>query len=121
MTQPARTERPERPLVYVIVVHHLRPSAEVEAHAPEHIAYLERHHASGTFVASGQMSDTSLGGVILASSPSRESVEAISAEDPFVQAGVSRHEIYDFSLRRADLRVLEAFAATRAQSGDGGG
>lgn len=92
--------------LHVFVVRHLASSETVEAHAAEHIAYLQRYHAEGIFLASGQLLDQAEGGIILAHGVSRARAEQISAEDPFVQRELSRHEISTFRVRRAPAELL---------------
>lgn len=94
--------------VHVFVVRHQVPEETVMSYADEHIAYLERYHAAGIFLASGRMLVEADGGVILAHNVSRAEAERISAEDPFVLRNLSRYEISTFRVRRASdaLRVL---------------
>lgn len=92
--------------LHVFVVRHIAPSETVESYASEHIAYLERYHAEGIFIASGQLLDQAEGGVIMAHGVSRARAEQISAEDPFVQRQLSRHEISTFRVRRAPAELV---------------
>ncbi|WP_207944507.1 YciI family protein [Actinomadura rubrisoli] len=54
---------------------------------------LERHHADGTFLLSGQTVPSEDGGLILAAGVDRATAEKITTEDPFVEAGVGRYSI----------------------------
>jgi uncharacterized protein YciI len=76
------------------------------SYADEHIAYLERYHAEGVFLASGRFLDQAKGGVILAHGVSRAQAEQISAEDPFVRRNLSQHEISTFRVKRASDSLL---------------
>ncbi|MCK2212570.1 YciI family protein [Actinomadura sp. ATCC 31491] len=95
------------PMVHVLLVRYTVPVAEVAPHVPGHVAYLERRHADGTFLLSGQTVPDDLGGVILAVGD-REHVEKAAAEDPFAVAGVAAYEIVTVEAGRAGaaLRAL---------------
>jgi uncharacterized protein YciI len=58
-----------------------------------HIEFLERHHRDGTFLVSGQTVPSAQGGAIVAAGIDRDAVERITAEDPFVVAGVAAYTI----------------------------
>jgi uncharacterized protein YciI len=92
---------------HVLLVRYTAPPDQVSPHVPGHVAYLERHHADGTFLLSGQTVPDDLGGVILARG-SRESVERAAAGDPFAVAGVAAYEIVTVEPGRLgdDLREL---------------
>ncbi|WP_412517552.1 YciI family protein [Actinomadura madurae] len=72
-----------------------------EPHVAGHVAFLERHHAAGTFVLSGQTVPTSQGGLIIAAGVDRQGAEDVAAEDPFVKAGVARYRITTVTPGRA--------------------
>ncbi|WP_433433371.1 YciI family protein [Nonomuraea sp. CA-141351] len=94
-------------MLHVLLVRYTAPIDQVTPHVPGHVAYLERWHADGTFLLSGQTVPDSIGGVILAVGP-REHVEKAAAEDPFAVAGVAEYEIVtvDPGRVRDDLRAL---------------
>jgi uncharacterized protein YciI len=94
-------------MLHVLLVRYTAPLDEVTPHVPGHVAYLERHHADGTFLLSGQTVPDDLGGVILATGP-RERVERVAAGDPFAVAGVAAYEIVTVDPGRLheDLREL---------------
>ncbi len=74
---------------------------EIDAAMKPHVAWLRRHYADGTFVASGRKVPRD-GGIILATCPDRATLEAIVGQDPFVSGGL------------ADVRVIEFSASQRA-------
>ncbi|MEV0378720.1 YciI family protein [Nonomuraea sp. NPDC050643] len=94
-------------MLHVLLVRYTAPPDQVTPHVPGHVAYLERRHADGTFLLSGQTVPDSVGGVILAVG-SREHVERVAAEDPFAVAGVAAYEIVTVEPGRLDddLRKL---------------
>jgi uncharacterized protein YciI len=75
--------------------------AEIDRHMKAHVAFLNQHYAAGRFVVSGRKIPRE-GGIIVATGGTREEVEALMREDPFVARGL------------ADLRVVEFRASQRA-------
>ena len=70
-----------------------------------HVAFLEPHLKSGTFVAAGRQNPRT-GGVILVRAKSREAVAEIMAVDPFMTEGAAEFEVIEFrtSLHHADFK-----------------
>ena len=66
-----------------------------------HVAFLNKHYAAGLFLVSGRKIPRD-GGIIVAVGESKEQIEAIVREDPFVANGL------------ADFRVIEFRASQRA-------
>jgi uncharacterized protein YciI len=79
--------------------------AEIDAAMRSHMAYLKKYYAAGQFLVSGRKVPRE-GGIILALGESREQVEALVREDPFVARGL------------ADFRVIEFRESQRADSID---
>jgi uncharacterized protein YciI len=118
--------------MHVLILRYLVPAQQAEPHAAEHAAYLDRHHADGTFVLSGETEPSQADGVILATGLDRSGIEEVAAADPFVMAGVGSYDILSITPGRAhpDLTGLlgipavadtgwdaESFAALRAGKG----
>lgn len=79
--------------------------AEIDAAMKPHMAYVNKHYASGRFVMSGRKVPRD-GGVILVTGHNREEVEALIREDPFVSRGL------------ADFRLIQFRVSQRAKSID---
>jgi uncharacterized protein YciI len=76
--------------------------AQIDAEMKPHMAFVNAHYASGTFVISGRKIPRD-GGVILAVGRSRADIEAIVREDPFVAKGLADYRILEFrASQRAD-------------------
>jgi uncharacterized protein YciI len=76
--------------------------AQIDAEMKPHMAFVNAHYASGTFVISGRKIPRD-GGVILAVGRSRADIEAIVREDPFVAKGLADYRIIEFrASQRAD-------------------
>ena len=89
--------------MYIVSLNYVAPLDALDAAAAEHIAFLDRHYATGTVLASGRKGPRT-GGVMLARSGSEEALRAILAEGPF---WVKKLATYD----------IQQFAATKAQRG----
>ena len=79
--------------------------AEIDAQMKPHMRFLKKHYDAGTFLLSGRKIPRD-GGIIIATGPSREAIEAIARQDPFVENGL------------ADVRVIEFRASQRARDID---
>jgi uncharacterized protein YciI len=81
--------------MFVLLLDYIKPTEEVDALMRKHVAWLDRHYASGRFVVSGRRIPRT-GGVIVARGDDREEMEDIAASDPFVSGGVATVEIVHF-------------------------
>ncbi len=76
--------------------------SQIDAHMKAHVAFLKKYYAAGNFLVSGRKIPRD-GGIILAVGPSREAVEAIVREDPFVSRGLADYRLIEFrASQRAD-------------------
>jgi len=91
--------------MFVIELTYKVELAEIDAHMKAHMAFLNRQYAAGTFLVSGRKIPRE-GGIILAVGESKERIEALMREDPFVSKGL------------ADVRVIEFRPSQRAKSID---
>lgn len=79
--------------------------AEIDANMRAHMAFVKREYQAGHFLVSGRKVPRE-GGIIVAVGDSREQIEAIIRQDPFVSRGL------------ADFRVIEFRVSQRADSVD---
>jgi uncharacterized protein YciI len=86
--------------VYVVTLTYTAPLEQIDALVPEHVAWLDRHYATGAVLASGRRVPRT-GGVVLARAANREALDAILAEDPFHRAGVAAYEVVEFTPTKA--------------------
>ena len=107
--------------MFVIELVYKAPLSEVDAAMKAHVAYLERGYTAGNFLMSGRKIPRD-GGVIIAVAESRDEVEALVADDPFVARGLADVRIIEFraSQRADDLqarvdREPDAFGRRRTQ------
>jgi len=88
--------------MFVIELSYTASLDEIDAHMADHVAFLDKYYASGNFLVSGRQLPRS-GGIIIAAANSREDIEAIAREDPFVQRGLASVRIVEFrASQRAD-------------------
>lgn len=89
--------------MFVIELTYRADLTQIDAAMHDHVAWLQRHYARGTFLVSGRKVPRD-GGIIIATGHDRRAVEAIVAEDPFVARGL------------ADARVIEFNASQRSKA-----
>jgi uncharacterized protein YciI len=81
--------------VFVIELTYRAPLPAIDARMPAHMAFLRRHYASGHFLVSGRQIPR-VGGIILAVAESRDAMEAIMRQDPFVADGLATFRVIEF-------------------------
>ena len=88
--------------MFIIELTYKAPLEQIDAQMKPHMAFLNKHYASGHFLVSGRKIPRD-GGIILAVGKSRQEIEAIAAEDPFCQRGLAEFRVIEFrASQRAD-------------------
>jgi uncharacterized protein YciI len=88
--------------LFVIELLYKKPLAEIDAVMPAHMKFLKKYYTSGHFLVSGRKIPRD-GGVILATGETKQEIEAIVREDPFVARGLSDFRVIQFRpSQRAD-------------------
>jgi uncharacterized protein YciI len=87
--------------MFVIELTYKVSLAEIDTMMAAHVRFLKKYYASGNFLVSGRKIPRD-GGIILAVGTSRQEIQAIAEEDPFVVHGL------------ADVRIVEFRASQRA-------
>src|SRR5579859_5774637 len=82
--------------MYLLLIQYRQPLERIDPLIPAHNAYLDKYYAQGTFIVSGRRIPRT-GGVILANIASEEEMQRITAEDPFMVAGVAQYEAIAFT------------------------
>jgi uncharacterized protein YciI len=88
--------------MFIIELNYKAALEQIDAHMKPHMAFLNKHYASGHFLVSGRKIPRD-GGIIVAVGKSRAEIEEIAAQDPFCQKGL------------ADFRVIEFRVSQRAE------
>ena len=82
--------------LFIVIVRYIVDNSEIDAHLENHIKFLDSNYKNGTFIASGpQVPKT--GGVIIAKSNSRLSLEIILNNDPFAVNHLGEYQVYEFT------------------------
>ena len=81
--------------MFVLLSRYVKSLDEVNRVVAEHRIFLERYYDKGLFVVSGPQ-EPRVGGVILTADASREEIDRVLAEDPFVREGISEYQIIEF-------------------------
>ncbi|MCF2859973.1 YciI family protein [Pseudoalteromonas sp. SMS1] len=81
--------------MFIVTLNYLVGLSEVDKYLPLHVEYLDRCYDDGIFLMSGR-TEPRTGGVILATSTSKEQLEAVLSEDPFFKTGIAEYQITEF-------------------------
>ncbi|WP_404480073.1 YciI family protein [Novosphingobium sp. BL-52-GroH] len=81
---------------FIVSLTYIAPIDKVDALLDEHVAWLRAQHAAGHLLGWGRKVPRE-GGVILARGESREAVEALASQDPFVKGGVARIDVIEWA------------------------
>jgi uncharacterized protein YciI len=81
--------------VFVIELIYRAPLAQIDRAMRDHVAFLNKYYAAGNFLVSGRKIPRD-GGIIIAVGSSRDEVEAIAREDPFVKKGLADFRLIEF-------------------------
>ena len=95
--------------MFIVTLNYIRPLEELDALMAQHVAWLKMHYDDGLFIASGRQVPRK-GGVILARSGDRDTLEAVLAQDPFVRNGCARTTVLEFtpSMTASGAEVLKS-------------
>ena len=93
--------------MFIVSLTYVVPLEDVDAMIPAHRSFLDKHFATGTFLASGAKNPRT-GGIILAKAASEAELWDIIAEDPFHQRKIAYYDLQEFTPSRTapGLEVL---------------
>ena len=80
---------------FVVSLSYIAPLGAIDAAMRSHVAFLEKHRQTGTFIAWGRKVPRT-GGIILAQGESRATIERIMKDDPFVLRRLAEIEVTEF-------------------------
>ncbi|MBB5393775.1 MULTISPECIES: YciI family protein [unclassified Herbaspirillum] len=80
-------------MIYAVLLNYTRPMEEVNHHLEPHKAWLVNNLRQGGMIFAGPL-DSKTGGMILASCPNREALEAMMAQDPFIAQNVASYQAH---------------------------
>lgn len=81
--------------MFIINLNYVAPLEEIDACMREHMVFLNHCYKEGLFIVSGRKIPRT-GGIILARATSREALEALMKNDPFVAEGLAEFTIIEF-------------------------
>jgi uncharacterized protein YciI len=88
--------------MFVVELTYTAPLEKIDAEMTAHMRFLKKYYAAGVFVVSGRKVPRE-GGIVLATGKTRQELEAIVKEDPFVERGLAEFRIVEFrASQRAD-------------------
>ncbi|MBI1417499.1 MAG: hypothetical protein GC146_09790 [Limimaricola sp.] len=85
--------------MFIVSLTYTAPLADIDANLVAHRAFLDRHFATGAFLASGPKQPRT-GGVILATVADRATLERILDEDPFKRQDLAQYAVEEFDITR---------------------
>jgi uncharacterized protein YciI len=98
---------------YLLEGEHLVPFDELAGLVPAHHAFLQKGYDDGFFLFSGPQIPAH-GGFLIARAPSREALDALLAEEPFVKANKMRFSrITEFDAAQFQPVLTDWFTDTR--------
>lgn len=81
--------------LFIIKLNYHKSLEKVDALIPQHVQFLDKYYANGSFLASGRQVPR-VGGIILARAGSRDAVEDLIKEDPFYINDIATYDITEF-------------------------
>lgn len=82
------------------------PGEKAELHQAGHREFLGRKFEEGVFLLFGPYIPLT-GGLVIARAADREALDAVIAEDPYVQAGVAAYAVQEFKAAKVSPAILE--------------
>lgn len=86
-----------RPVLHVITLRNTNLARHQEQLEP-HVGWVRKHANAGVFLFAGSFETRSAGGMIIARTESREALDRILRDDPFLIHGVATHEVATFNV-----------------------
>lgn len=81
--------------LFIISLEYKAPLEKVDEHLSAHRTFLEECYKNNTFIASGRKVPRT-GGIIIASTKDKDTLESVLAKDPFKQHGIADYQITEF-------------------------
>ena len=93
--------------MFIIDLTYIAPLEAIDGQMKAHMAFLRKCYAENLFIASGRKVPRT-GGIIIATGGSKEELERLMQQDPFVNEGLAEFHIIEFqaSQHHPDLKKL---------------
>jgi len=92
-------------MLFFITIEYKVPLEQVEPYFEPHIAFVRKYVDAGVFVLTGKKVPRA-GGLIMAKAESRQHLQTILAEDPFVTEDLATFDITEFELSMVSPELL---------------
>jgi uncharacterized protein YciI len=96
--------------MYLMISTYLRPTDELDAARPDHLAFMAGLEATGVIVGAGRQ-DPPVGGIVLLDVATEAQARATMADDPYVLRGLARYEPVGWNPTRGSLATWRPPAA----------
>jgi uncharacterized protein YciI len=97
--------------MFLVLLTYLVPVDQILPLREEHYRFADRHFATGTFLLGGRRVPPT-GGFILATGVSRDRLTEILADDPYLRAGLVRHEVVELEPTRVQPALADGLGLT---------
>jgi len=93
--------------MFIINLNYIAPLEKIDARMKEHMVFINQCYKENLFIVSGRKIPRT-GGIILAQAKSKEALEALMKNDPFVAEGLAEFTIIEFQASQShpDLKKL---------------
>lgn len=92
----------------MINLNYIAPLEKIDAHMKEHMVFLNACYQEGLFIVSGRKIPRT-GGIILARGSSKEAIEALMKNDPFIAHGLAEFDIIEFQASQSHPDFKKVF------------
>ena len=82
--------------MFIIELVYEKSLKAIDAHMGEHMQFLNKHYAAGSFIMSGRKVPRT-GGIIIAKCKTKKTLEKIMKQDPFYKQGLATFSIIEFN------------------------
>jgi uncharacterized protein YciI len=94
--------------MFIINLNYIAPLEKIDALMKEHMVFLNACYREGLFIVSGRKVPRT-GGIILAKGSSREALEALMRNDPFVVHGLAEFDVIEFQASQSHPEFKKVF------------
>ena len=94
--------------MFVINLNYIASLKEIDARMKEHMVFLNACYREGLFIVSGRKVPRT-GGIILAQGSTKEAVEALMKNDPFVAHGLAEFDVIEFQASQSHPDFKKVF------------
>ena len=101
--------------MFIIELSYKADLNRIDAAMKSHMTYLRAQYAAGRFLVSGRKIPRN-GGIILATGGSREEIEDIARQDPFVAGGLAEFRVIEFRASQKAPDIQQRIEAEPSRS-----